>query len=578
MPFEPIFSPIFSSPFGAGFNPASVFLPGDVGWIYDPSNFNSMFQDAAFTIPANQPGHPVGLRLDTKHGLSLGPELISGAQWVNSGIIPFDTFAAPLNGLVATKSVSGTQQQAYCGAFPISVGTMYRVEITIAANTFGVGQLLMDLSSGSTQRSNQVVIAPGASTVVCHLTALTVRAAVNIRLVSVSASTGSVTVSGATVRELPGIHATQPVAASRPTLARRPASGVRNLLTYTEDLTNAAWTKTGATVDVSGLITSTGANVQVSQALAVKTAQDHVVTWKVKAGTSNIAVIYMLNYDGVFRAWFNLASGSVGSRLGFTDSTITGPDADGFYTCTATGFSSITDLIGSVAIGMSDADGTIIATVGRTLSAKCAQLELGAVATPYQRVGSIYDVTEAGQPDRWCLVTDGVDDGMVTPTITPAAGADKVQVVAGVRKLSDAAQGQIIELSASAAANAGAFDLIAAATPATYSWRSRGTLASIVASPASFPAPITNVITGLGDIAADSTILRVNGAQVAASAADQGTGQFGTYPAYLYRRAGTSLPAKVEDYGMICRISTTNLTAAQIGQLEAWANQRTGAY
>jgi hypothetical protein len=60
-----------------------------------------------------------------------------------------------------------------------------------------------------------------------------------------------------------------------------------------------------------------------------------------------------------------------------------------------------------------------------------AQLELGSTATEYQRVGSTYDVTEAGQADNWHLVFDGVDDHFeeITGVVTPEDGSI---IVAGV--------------------------------------------------------------------------------------------------------------------------------------------------
>lgn len=177
-----------------------------------------------------------------------------------------------------------------------------------------------------------------------------------------------------------------------------------------------------------------------------------------------------------------------------------------------------------------------------------------------------------------CLVFDGVDDFLVTATITP--GTDKVQVFAGVRKLSDAASGIVVELSASLGANNGAMYLIngnASGTPgyAGYNFASKGTLSVNATSPASFAAPITNVLTGIGDIAADTAILRINGTQAASGATDQGTGNYRAYPVYIGRRGGTTLPFNGRLYGLITRFGA-NLTADQISQAERWMAQRTG--
>lgn len=185
-----------------------------------------------------------------------------------------------------------------------------------------------------------------------------------------------------------------------------------------------------------------------------------------------------------------------------------------------------------------------------------------------------YQIDSTGRP---YLSFDGVDDGMVTNTITPAI--DKVQVFAGLRKLSDAAQGMLAELSSSATANNGAFFMVAPATNATadYAWRSKGTVAVTCTSAATYVAPITNVMAGIGDISGDISTLRINSLHVETKTADQGTGNYLAYPLYIGRRGGASLPFNGRLYSLIVRFGT-NLTDAQITSTEAWVNAKTGAY
>ena len=52
------------SPFNRAFNPTSLFANGEQGWIYDPSNFATLFQDSAGTTPVTAVEQPVGLQLD----------------------------------------------------------------------------------------------------------------------------------------------------------------------------------------------------------------------------------------------------------------------------------------------------------------------------------------------------------------------------------------------------------------------------------------------------------------------------------------------------------------------------------
>ena len=169
---------------------------------------------------------------------------------------------------------------------------------------------------------------------------------------------------------------------------------------------------------------------------------------------------------------------------------------------------------------------------------------------------------------------DGVNDGYVTPTITP--GVDKVQVFAGVRKLSDAARGVLLELGTNVAQS---FRLEApnATGSIYYSFASVGSAAGFAGDTSALrAAPNTSVLTGLGDISGDSAILRVNGVQVAINAGDQGTGNFGPHVMYLGRRGGTTLPFNGRWYGSVVRFSAANLDAGLIDQTERWMGAKAG--
>ena len=185
---------------------------------------------------------------------------------------------------------------------------------------------------------------------------------------------------------------------------------------------------------------------------------------------------------------------------------------------------------------------------------------------------------------RYYLFFDGIDDSLVTGTITP--GTDKVQVFAGVRKLSDLTSepnGQhIVESSVDAGNNAGSLVLtgsIGFSSGIKYGFQSRGagSIVSATTTGSSFAAPATNVLTGLGDISGDSAILRVNGTQVAQNTADQGTGNYLAYPFFIGRRGNGTLAANINLYQLTARFGT-NLTGDQITQAETFFNSKTGAF
>jgi hypothetical protein len=171
------------------------------------------------------------------------------------------------------------------------------------------------------------------------------------------------------------------------------------------------------------------------------------------------------------------------------------------------------------------------------------------------------------------LAYNGTSTSLSTPAF--AWGTDKATVVAGVRKLNDAATGVLVELSTSNT-NPGMFFMLApfGADGANYQFRSRGTAEGAAGVGPIYSAPITNVLTGIGDISGDLATLRVNGTQVAQSTADQGTGNYGTYPAFFGARAGTSLFFNGREYSQFA--INRLLTANELAQIERYTAQRTG--
>jgi hypothetical protein len=198
-----------------------------------------------------------------------------------------------------------------------------------------------------------------------------------------------------------------------------------------------------------------------------------------------------------------------------------------------------------------------------------AQLELGSTATAYQRVTTQHDVTEAGVASVSYLYFDGVNDAMATSTITP--GTDKVQLFAGVRNNSNAADALIAEFSTSIANN-GTFYL-AAQTAGRFGFASTGSITQS-ASASGYTAPITAVLTGQANISGDTLILRANGTQVAQSTGDQGTGNYLAYPLYIGSRGGSLAFLNGHLYSLITRFGP-NLTAARISATESWVASKT---
>jgi hypothetical protein len=191
----------------------------------------------------------------------------------------------------------------------------------------------------------------------------------------------------------------------------------------------------------------------------------------------------------------------------------------------------------------------------------------------YQRVNTASDYDTVGFPVY--LRFDQSNDYMLTNSID-FSGTDKVTVAAGVRKLSDAAFAAITELSVASGANNGTFAVFSSNLSGNnYQVRSLGTVDSnFVVS--GYAAPITNVLTMVGDIASPLLELLINGTSVNTQTTNQGTGNYGNYPLYIGARAGTSLFFGGRLYGSVGRGALNN--DQQNAALTAYLNSKTRAF
>ena len=194
----------------------------------------------------------------------------------------------------------------------------------------------------------------------------------------------------------------------------------------------------------------------------------------------------------------------------------------------------------------------------------------------FQATATSRPVLRQDASGRYYLSFDGVDDWMQTNRID-FTSTDKMTVMAGVRKLSDAATATLFETSSSIINNNGTLFFGSPTSTNSYQFNSKGSSESIAGSGKGvYVAPITNVVAGISDISGDSVILRVNGNQVAQSTADQGTGNYGNYPLYLGSRDGLYFRFNGWLYSLIIRGAQS--TEQQIASAEAWVNTKTGAY
>lgn len=515
-----------------------------------------LFTDSAGTTPVTALEQPVGLMLDKSKGLVLGPEAVNnlptGWSVTSSTTLSGNTFT--------TTSTGGLTRQA------LVVGKTYR--LTVHGATTGPELSVNQTSDIGANTRTLIGTGFGSFTFTATAQFLYLR----------NSTAGVTTIDNISVRELPGNHATQPTATSRPIVSARV-----NLLTATEDIHLSPWTNssgdsvtatTGQTDPLGGtkgvllqnLSSSGGAGTYRQLAVSAPTGVSQTPSVWIKKVTPTGLFRISNPYSGSNGDWnVNLALVS----SGWEQITAAHPAVTVVSAWTGSG-GNVSGMQFGFAFGNPSPIDIIV------WGADLRVANDGVNIPSYQRVNTATDYDSTGFPVY--LRADGVDDGMVTNSIDFTA-TDKMTVVAGVRKLSDAASASLAEFSADAAALNGGFAIFAPAVGGAnkFQFNSRGTSAvAALTTSTAFNAPITNVVTGIGNISGDSAILRINAIQAAISTADQGTGNYGNYPLYLFRRGGTTLPFNGHFYGLIVRGSQS--TTAQIEATEAYINRQTGAF
>jgi hypothetical protein len=532
---------------------------------------HALYQDSAGTTPVTVLGQPVGLALDKSRGAltnataaTVNENFASGGTgWSGQAGWTVSTGQASVNSSVAGSTYLRTSA-------PSIVGAMYRITFTISSISGGPISAAAGTNNGTLSRTT-----PGTYTeyLVANSTAG----------VGVYASGSTVvgTVTNVSAVLVPGVHAIQPTSASRPALDARV-----NLLTYSEQFDNAAWSKTAVTVTANNAAAPDGTTTADLITPAASTAY-HAVNQNIAmvVGTAYTVLAYFKQTVGGARYGYLLIGGN--NKTGVFDTqtgTVTFTSAgissasmlsvgNGWYLCVMT----LTAASGDSNVFMGP---TTSATTGNAATAATDTILLwGAdvrlatdAAYPYQRVVTATDYADVGVPRSF--LHDGFDDGSYTASSLDLSGTDKVTVWAGVYKNSDAATGIMYEHSADTNTNDGSFRATIVAGEPRYYFLSKGTTQNGVATGTGFAAPISSVMTGIADIAAPNVAIRVNGVQQVASSASQGAGNYGNRVFYIGRRGNTTLPFNGKIYTIIIRGGVTD--AATLALTERYVGSRMG--
>jgi hypothetical protein len=235
------------------------------------------------------------------------------------------------------------------------------------------------------------------------------------------------------VKQVTGIHASQSTAGFRPRLER----GVRNLLLWSGDKTNAAWQKGNTTVSASGLIapsgvagqtiTSTGTFAAINMQTATTAAAGQVVTaWaEVRNETGGVMAIVDESQGGSFNVVFNLSTGAISSGPNGGGATIANVGG-GWYKVSYTYTVQVarTSVQPKFWVGLYNGTNTS----GQSFTIGAAQLELGSTASDY----SPTTTAAASNPNagRYSWAFDGVDDRLQLASVPFQMADDHAVIVA----------------------------------------------------------------------------------------------------------------------------------------------------
>lgn len=356
-----------------------------------------------------------------------------------------------------------------------------------------------------------------------------------------------------------GNHATQSTAGARPTLSAR-----YNLLTKTEDFSDAAWgintgtsaiTKSGTQI---GTLTFQATPLSQTSFVVPVSAVAAFYVLSVEARSSTGKKFRLKSYSGA--SGDDQFSGDFATTSNWARFSFALPIAT-TYTGGAPNFSIVNEaagLGGSIDVRFPDFRATD---------------DAAKIIPAYQRVNTATDYDTNGFPHY--LRLDGSDDGLATGNVDFTA-FDKVSVWASHTSLNSATSAALLELTVNSSTTAGSFGLIAPNVGvAAVHFRAGGTTpGGGVGGGAT--APSTAVATCLADIPAPLAALRINGVAASSVTSSQGTGTFANAPLYIGRRGGTALPFNGRIHSLTVRASSTPSSEKFIALMNRYAARRMG--
>ena len=226
---------------------AHVYLPG-IGTVNGLTAGN--YLDSAGTTAATV-DNPVGLSLDALQAMTLGPQLITGddstftsgtGSWTSSSAAVLTAVA----GLLCITSSGTSYPSAELSVAGLVVGQLYVVTGSMKRGTCP-GNASIGVS-GVTQYNNATTV---LNTISFDFVATATTHTLFCQIIGASAAGETAYFSSISVKQIPGIHATQATTANKPILRR----GLLNQALNSKNITGAAWIPANLAAIASNLLT-----------------------------------------------------------------------------------------------------------------------------------------------------------------------------------------------------------------------------------------------------------------------------------------------------------------------------------
>lgn len=230
---------------------------------------------------------------------------------------------------------------------------------------------------------------------------------------------------GATSNTGAGIHLSQSTSAARPL-----ASARVNLLTYSEDMSNGAWLRTGVSTTATRMTedSSTGPHTLLNGGGLIRAQTASV---RASEGTRRYLTIWSGAVD-TMHCTFDLQAGVITQHgAGASSASISHASEGGFWCKVA--FSSDGAIRFSTATSGTPGWNPSHAGDGaKYLDIYASHFELGTTPTKYQRVGAASDYTATGFPVY--LKLDGTDDGIASATLSAGTLTSSMDCLIALRR------------------------------------------------------------------------------------------------------------------------------------------------